>query len=276
MSGTKASTSQYEIRGSSYRVHSFAGGEPSVLALHGFTGSGLDFGPMADALGRAMQCPDLPGHGGTVVDPEAELGIEAAAGDLVRLAQGLGLRRPVLLGYSMGGRTALTLSRLHPDFAGALILIGASPGLHDLDEREERRSADEAAACELESSGAAGFIARWQELPLLRSQRRMQPDQWQAFSARRCAADAVGLASSLRTMGTGSMPPLWDRLGEVSTPTLLITGEEDVRYTAIARDMAGQMAAAQCRTIAGAGHSPHLERPAVVAEVVLDFLGGLR
>ncbi len=271
MNAAKPTIRQFSLAQSSYCVHSFGQGEPAMLALHGFTGSGLDFAPLAHALGTAVHCPDLPGHGGT----RGCSGIEAAADDQVKLCRELGADSPVLLGYSMGGRTALTLSCRHRGFARALVLVGASAGLADPEEREARRLADEQLAGQLEADGTSAFIDRWQQLPLLQSQQRMDPLQWQAFSARRRAADPAGLASSLRTMGTGSMPSLWDRLSEVQIPTLLVTGEEDARYTEIAQEMATRMTAAQCSVVAGAGHSPHLERPAAVAELVQEFLASL-
>jgi pimeloyl-ACP methyl ester carboxylesterase len=74
-----------------------------LLALHGFTGSGADFAPLAAALGRAVIAPDLPGHGGTSGPP---LGVAACADALALLLTRLSLRRVDLLGYSLGGRTA--------------------------------------------------------------------------------------------------------------------------------------------------------------------------
>jgi len=284
MSALKATTRQTPLGASSYAVHSFGSGEPTLLALHGFTGSGLDFSALASGLGAALHCPDLSGHGGTVVAPAAGrvdgaggacAGIEACADDVAGLAAELGLDRPVLLGYSMGGRTALTLACRRPAFARGLVLIGASPGLDDAVERAARRASDEVLASTLEAEGTAAFMDRWEDVPLLRSQRRMHPASWKEFCARRRAGDAHGLALSLRTMGTGSMPPLWDRLADLELPTLLVTGEEDVRYTEIARAMAARLPRAECRVVAAAGHSPHLERPPEVAEVVRAFVRAL-
>jgi len=280
MSAMKATTRQTPLGASSYTVHTFGSGAPALLALHGFTGSGLDFAALASNLGGAMHCPDLPGHGATAVarpapTEPAAAGIEACAADIALLAAELGLDQPVLLGYSLGGRTALTLACRRPAFARGLVLIGASPGLRDAAEQAARRASDEALASALESGGTAAFMERWEDLPLLRSQLRMGHAPWQEFSARRRAGDAHGLALSLRTMGTGSMPPLWDRLAELELPILLVTGEEDVRYTEVARAMAARLPRAECSVVAAAGHSPHLERPPEVAEVVRAFVRSL-
>ena len=48
----------------------------------------------------------------------------------------------------------------------------------------------------------------------------------------------AGLARALRGLGTGALPPLWDRLGELTMPVTLIVGERDAKFQAIADEMA--------------------------------------
>jgi 2-succinyl-6-hydroxy-2,4-cyclohexadiene-1-carboxylate synthase len=275
MNSSKARTERFTLRDTRVALHSFAGGGPALFSLHGFTGSGLDFAALSERFDGELYCPDLPGHGSSDrLPPRATeiSGIEVCADTLVELANDAALILPSLLGYSMGGRTALTLALRHPGAVGALVLISASPGLAAVTERAQRRDLDEQRALALEQQGTAAFMEHWQDLPLLRSQRRMPASYWHDFSERRREADPAGLAWSLRAMGTGSMPPLWDRLGEVSVPTLLITGAEDERYTAIATKMAAKIPGAVCEVIAGAGHSPHFERPQAVADLLDAFL----
>jgi len=275
MSTSEARMELFTLRDSRVALHRFGGG-PALLALHGFTGSGLDFAALSEHFDGGLHCPDLPGHGSSdrLRSPLASAGsgIEACADTLVELASDADLPLPSLLGYSMGGRTALTLALRHPGAVGALVLISASPGLEAGTERAQRRDLDEQRALALEQQGTAAFMEHWQDLPLLRSQRRMSASYWNDFSERRRTADPAGLAWSLRAMGTGSMPSLWDRLGEVSVPTLLITGAEDERYTDIATKMAAKIPGALCEVVAGAGHSPHFERPQAVAALLADFL----
>lgn len=71
------------------------------------------------------------------------------------------------------------------------------------------------------------------------------------------------------------MPPLWERLEQVTTPTLLVVGAEDPKFQAIAADLAAALPSARCVTIAGAGHCAHLEAPDASAAAVLEFLSTL-
>jgi pimeloyl-ACP methyl ester carboxylesterase len=85
---------------------------------------------------------------------------------------------------------------------------------------------------------------------------------------------AAGLAASLRLAGAGSQAPLWDRLGELSMPVLVMAGELDAKYVAIARDTVDAIGRnAELVLIPGAGHACHLERPDPFCVVLADFLG---
>jgi 3-oxoadipate enol-lactonase len=69
-------------------------------------------------------------------------------------------------------------------------------------------------------------------------------------------------------------PPASERLADVQAPTLVVTGEEDVRdILEIADKLVAGIPGAEHATIAGAGHLPSLERPDEFDRVVLGFLG---
>ncbi len=87
------------------------GAGPLLVALHGFTLTGAQFAPLATYLDRHVLAPDLPGHGDTRVTPvDLPTTIDAIAGWLT------GLATPVpVVGYSMGGRVAMSLALDHPE-----------------------------------------------------------------------------------------------------------------------------------------------------------------
>ena len=78
----------------------------------------------------------------------------------------------------------------------------------------------------------------------------------------------AGLARALRGLGTGALPPLWDRLGELTMPVTLIVGERDAKFQAIAEEMGERMPNATRLIVPGAGHAVHLEAPAAVAQAL--------
>src|SRR6185312_13120589 len=146
-----------------------------------------------------------------------------------------------------------------------LVLIGASPGLADPDERKARRAADEQLAGEIERSSIEAFAERWAQTPVLAGQ---PPEVLAAVHADRLRNQSAGLASALRGLGTGALSSLWDRLGAVGMPVALVVGERDEKFSAIAAQMASALPDAEVIVVPGAGHAVHLEAPEAVAAVI--------
>ena len=97
-----------------------------------------------------------------------------------------------------------------------LVLVGASPGLADAAEREQRRAADDALADRIEAIGVEAFAREWAAQPLFAG--HAARDRASRPTPTACATPRAGLAAALRGLGTGVMPPLWDRLGELPMP----------------------------------------------------------
>src|SRR3954468_16390548 len=115
---------------------------PRLVLLHGFTQTRQSWRRTAQALAGTYRAivPDLPGHG--------QAATKTASFDAVT-AYIRALEPSVLVGYSMGGRIALHAAvqlNLQP-----LVLVGASPGLQDPNERAQRREADERLAQRIEA-----------------------------------------------------------------------------------------------------------------------------
>ena len=248
----------YDTRGS---------GAPLVL-VHGFTQSGRAWGPVGEALaGRyRLVALDAPGHGrSAAVAADLPGGADLMAGT-ARAAVG---GPAAWLGYSMGGRYALHVALRHPGAVERLILVSATAGIDDPDERAARRSSDEALAGRVESEGLEPFLRWWLAQPLFRS----LPAGAEQMEGR-LEGSPAGLASSLRLAGTGTQEPLWDRLGRLAMPVLVVAGELDTRYCALARRMAEAIGAnADLEIVAGAGHACHLERPDAFLAAVTSWLG---
>jgi 2-succinyl-6-hydroxy-2,4-cyclohexadiene-1-carboxylate synthase len=252
-----------------------AGDGPPLLLLHGFTESAAGWGPQVAAWGPFFTtlAVDLPGHGRSVSpDGVAAYTMDATLADLVAVLDRQGVGRAHLLGYSMGGRVALALAVAQPERVGALVLESASPGLADAGERAARVAADAALAERIEHEGVPAFVDYWEALPLWASQARLSPEARAALRAGRLQNTPVGLANSLRGLGTGSQPPLWDQLGDLACPTLLVAGCEDAKFSDLARQMAAQIPDNELLLVHNAGHAVHLEQPAVFARLVRDFL----
>ena len=112
---------------------------------------------------------DLPGHGASLGLPPDTYTIEGATRAVIRTLDDIQVSRPVVAGYSMGGRLALYLALRFPERCAGLILESASPGLESASERAARRAADESKAERLQSGDFEAFLRDWYAQPLFAS-----------------------------------------------------------------------------------------------------------
>jgi 2-succinyl-6-hydroxy-2,4-cyclohexadiene-1-carboxylate synthase len=235
---------------------------PAALLLHGFTHTGSSWDPVVAALGERYRvvAPDLRGHGSAA--DAVPVTLEAVMGDLESCAPREAL---TLGGYSMGGRIALHYALAAPGRMRRLVLIGASPGIAEPGEREARRSADRRLADEAERVTIEEFAGRWAQTPVVSG---LPEDLLARVNADRLRSTPAGLARALRGLGTGALPPVWDRLAEVRMPVTLVVGERDEKFRRIAGEMCELIRDSRLVVVPGVGHAVHLEAPAHVAEII--------
>lgn len=242
-------------------------GPDRLIFLHGFTQTHHHWHRCARLVATGFEhrptprFVDLPGHGLASHDRST---IDEAARDLPALA-GCG----TYVGYSMGGRIALTAAAMGDPAIERLVLIGATPGIVDDHERTERVAADEARATRIETIGVDAFVAEWLAAPLFAT----LPPEAAGIEAR-LRNTAEGLAHSLRACGTGRQRPLWNELSKIRVPVLVIAGALDHKFTEIGRQMTAALADATFVSIAGAGHAAQAERPEATAGAIVDWLHG--
>jgi 2-succinyl-6-hydroxy-2,4-cyclohexadiene-1-carboxylate synthase len=263
------------VNGVSYHVEQYGNGEP-LLLLHGFTGSMETWKPFLPYWQEfRLILVDIIGHGLTDSphDP-ARYEIEQVAADLDTLLRHLHVEDVHVLGYSMGGRLALTFAILYPHRVRKLMLESSSPGLKTEQERRKRRENDETLAREIEQYGVAAFVEKWEKLPLFASQKCLPSSVQEEIRKERLKNNKTGLANSLRGMGTGRQPSWWNRLPKVNIPTLLICGEWDEKFCRIAEKMKEHLPHCKMATVSQAGHAIHVEQREIFAKIVSEFIRG--
>jgi 2-succinyl-6-hydroxy-2,4-cyclohexadiene-1-carboxylate synthase len=247
----------------------------TLVLLHGFTGSAANWEHLFDTLAlpyMRMIAIDMLGHGqSSAPESPARYTIQQCEADILAVLAELGVvpGEAILLGYSMGGRIALYTAFSH--FFRALILESASPGLADPSEREQRHHNDETLATSIERDGVEAFVEHWEQLPLFASQSNLPITTRQMLHRQRLANQAQGLANSLRGVGIGAQPSLHKQLSTLTIPVLLLAGELDTKFCAIARQMEQQLPSATLHIVPGAGHTIHLEQPELFARLVKQF-----
>ena len=249
-----------------------AEGEAPLVMLHGFMGSPDDWDEVIPHLqaSRRPLCPCLPGHGSNIGLPGAQY---TYGGCVTWVADQLhGVGRCDLAGYSMGGRIALGVALAFPERIRRLVLISASAGLEDADDRGSRLAIDRDRAARLRSGPIEEFLRDWYRQPLF-APLAEDGKRLEALIRRRGRHRGDELARVVEGMSPGIQPSLWDRLGELSMPVAALAGERDAAYVDVAERMAHLCPRGRAVIVPGAGHSLHVEAPAALARTLIAFLG---
>jgi 2-succinyl-6-hydroxy-2,4-cyclohexadiene-1-carboxylate synthase len=247
-----------------------------ILFLHGFMGDCQDFSFITTELTPQFCCLslDLPGHGKTIVTgDETGYGMSRTAQAIIAFLDQLNIPQCFLVGYSMGGRLALYLTIHFPERFIKVVLESASPGLLTKGERRQRVARDGQLAEVLETGDFAKFLKGWYGQPLFETMVRLP--QFQQMCDRRLRNQPAELAKSLRNLGIGSQPSLWEALAQNQVPLLLLVGEFDQKFIQINREMQARCEVAQLQIVAGCGHNIHFEQRQDFLERLRGFLNRL-
>lgn len=260
-----------------------AGNGPVVVLIHGY-GADLrlwdaQVDPLRQAGFRVIR-HDVRGHGRSMIAPDGYT-FENYAADLRDLLDRLNVERPATeslgveavhaVGLSMGGGVALQFALDYPERVRSLTLVdSALPGFTYGDQTTAHIQRFMGA---VRSEGARDAIDRvWLEHPFFDGVRR-DP---QRFAEVR----EILLDFQAPDMRDGARPPdyrpdIAGRLGEITAPTLVIAGENDVAdFRLIADVLAENIPDARLAVIPDCWHLPPVEKPEEFNELLIDFLRG--
>ena len=230
-----------------------------IRLIHGFTQTAESWNPVEARLPRdwdvqALEIPD---------------GL-----DFVATTEAIGQRgggAATWVGYSMGARLCLRLALDRPEIVQRLVLVSGTAGIRSAADRRTRRASDEELAADAERDGVAAFLERWLDQRLFET----LPRDVAMLEERRRGNSVHRLVHQLRALGQGTQEPMWDQLGDLAMPVLLVSGQWDRTYGEIAEQMTAAIGEnATHVSVAKSGHSVNLERPDDLAHVLPTWLEG--
>jgi 2-succinyl-6-hydroxy-2,4-cyclohexadiene-1-carboxylate synthase len=247
--------------------------KPALVFLHGFLGCARDWSAIISQLSADYYCLaiDLPGHGKSVITQnDTRLHLQDTAIHLNSEIRKRNLIKPVLIGYSMGGRMALHMLTDSDIYWQAAILESTSPGIEDPIDKKERLKNDFQIADRLEKEDLNEFLQYWYSQPLFSDFRNMKG--FEKILERRLSNDPVQMARALRAFSAGLQESFWNRLKIFNIPVLMISGANDKKYSAIINRIAADSSTIRSKMIPDCGHVVHAEQPQIFCATVLEFL----
>ncbi|MFJ3863776.1 alpha/beta fold hydrolase [Streptomyces nigra] len=240
-----------------------------VLLLHGLAGHAGEWDVPAQRLSPRYRvvAVDQRGHGASERHPR-DVSRAAYVADVVAVADHLALRRPVLVGQSLGGHTAMLVAAAHPGLVRGLVLVEAGPGDPNPDTPADIGKwlgswptpfpSREAAAAFL---GGGPVGAGWAAGP-----EEHDDGFWPRF-------DRNVMVRSLAENAQRSFRSEWE---QVACPTLVVLGQSSFVPAREVDDMLrGQRPTTTAMSIPGTGHDLHLEQPGVLLTALVGFLDSL-
>jgi len=247
-----------------------------ILFLHGFTGCAEDWFPVFEQIPDKYNCLalDIIGHGKSDAPGSSmHYSIDSIMSQIKYVKDHLTQNKIFLLGYSMGGRIALTYASMYPEDVKGLILEASSAGIKNDEERQKRYEEDLKLAEFIETHTMEEFIEMWHDQEIFNTQRRFSNEKLKKIKKKKASGSKTGYANILKGFSTGIMPPVHDKLKKIPLKVLLITGDLDTKFTGINARLAKRFFKAKHKIVRNSGHNTHLEEPKRFIEIVLNYLG---
>ena len=245
-----------------------AGAGPNVIILHGLFGDLNNLRSLADRLAEHFHVYsfDMRNHGAS--PHSSGMSYPDMAADVAHTCAKLGIRKTHLVGHSMGGKTAMQLALTVPDLIDRMIIIDIGPRRYEHHHQdiikgllllknsilETRRSADELLEKFEPNKAIRAFLLK-----------NLQRTESGTYGLRINISEIAARYDDIAANITAD--------ARFDNPALFIKGAESDYLTEEDRaPIAALFSQPSLKTIDGAGHWPHSEKPDIVYKIVSDFL----
>ena len=257
---------------------------PPVVLVHGLSATNASMLPLIPALsGRyRVLAPDLPGHGGTQATATAH-GASYLGKWLAAFLAETCDQPAVLVGNSLGGRTALQTGLDHPELVRGLVLLCPAVAF--------RKNRQFVPFVRLVPDGIGSLPMRLPRAIAIRGLRslfadpsRLRADWYDS------AIDEFARVLGMRANRSATFSALrhvyldepfgdsgfWDRLPSLQPPALFLWGDKDVLVpAAFGRFVSEALPQAESVILADCGHVPQFEHPELTARFTTRFIENL-
>lgn len=296
----------FSYKGCSYFYRRWGSpGNPVVVLLHGFMQSSASWNDLACLLQEryCVYALDFIGHGQSdaSLNPERYSYEDMASSVDYFIRKVLHVSQVHLVGYSMGGRIALSFIASSRDVLTSVVLESCNLGCANEEERTEAAKRNQSWVHRLRCDGMEAFVEYWEDLPLFKTQKEL--GYHKVLHASRASNNPACMALCLEGAGKQAMPLSGNtldvlrcvlqgdaenetsgRCGEAGAPEgacsvphkqsrlplLYLYGSKDEKSKLVANQLS---AVGALVSSIDAGHNVHLEAPMLYFKEVQNFLG---
>ena len=247
-----------------------------VLFVHEFAGDHRSWEPQVRALSRRHRCIAYAARGyppSDIPDGLDAYSQDRAVADALAVLDAAGVERAHVVGLSMGGFCTLHLGLRHPGRVLSLVVAGVGYGSQP--ERQEAFRAESAViARAFRDEGPAQVAERYAVGPARVQFQNKDPRGWAEFAQALAGHDATG--AELTMLGVQARRPslydLTDDLARMTTPVLLVNGDEDEGCLEPGLMLKRTIPTAGLVLLPRTGHTVNLEEPELFNRLVGDFI----
>lgn len=251
-----------------------------IIALHGFLGRPVDWNWLSDSVNETVSARDLfedvfsiqsddksknlkSTHEHCAFSQWATL-LNSSAEDFLREAK----EKPLLLGYSMGGRLAMHALIERPDLYRGAVLVSSHPGLKCTEERALRLETDLKWAKRFAEENWSEVLSDWNAQGVLQT-----PALKNSFDRKEEQFNRKALSLAMNHWSLGRQRDLRHELTKLDIPLFYVTGENDEKFTHLIQNL--QLGSGHRHVIISkAGHRVPWEQPKSFAEALSEMLPG--
>ena len=246
-----------------------------VVFVHEFAGDVRSYEMQMRYFGQRYRCIafNARGYPPSDVPESAELYSQERARDDIRaVLDALKLDKAHLVGLSMGGFATLHFGFTYADRTRSLVIAGCGYGAAP-DKRAQFAGEAEAAAKNFQQVGMAKAAEGYALGPTRVQFQNKDPRGWQEFATQLAEHSTEGAAQTLRGVQARrpSLFDLVDKMKTITTPTLIMTGDEDWPCLEPGLLMKRTIPTAALVVMPNAGHAINLEDPGAFNQHIADF-----
>jgi len=257
------------VEANGIRIHYWRTGEgsgkPVMVLSHGITDNGLCWCSLAKGLEADYDLIlyDVRGHG-LSDKPATGYGMEENVADLTGLIAALGLKKPILVGHSMGGAIVTVLAAQHPEVPGAVVLIDPAYIYRPPDWEKRKQE-----------------FRQWVESDrgksvdqMIRDLKAEQKSHWPECDYKPWAESKLQYSPKIAET-YDALPQLVDYFPSITAPTLILKADAEEPERQKNLEAAARLPNGKLVHVDGAGHSVHRDKPKESLRVIREFLAGL-